>query len=520
MAESLDHISLSAFDWAAVGVFLSLVIGFAMYVKFQQRGSEDYFLAGRSMNWVVVAISTYATLFSTIAFVATPGEAYGNGLMLSLWMLGAFVYPLTVWLFLKFFFMSRSFTAYEYLEARFNLPTRLSGGTIYIIIRLMYAGTVLYAAAKVFESLIGWDPLLTILIVGTFTIAYTATGGMKAVMFTDVVQGIVIIIGIVLIFATVLGSADYDVRAIYEYAATHDHGYEKIMTWEFWRLDLHDRFSFWLLLLYMATAPVQAVTADQSTIQRLLSSKGYRGARKAVLVQAFAGIPIGSMLWLIGIGLFYYYGQHPELLPKNIENDQVFGYFINRNLPSPMPGLITAALLAALMSTIDSTVNCIANVLHRDGLIRLGVVQEGTKNEMLICRSISVVSGIVGVAFAVVLTVAGEGVESSVLEIAGIWASLWGVLMMPFVLGVLVPNVSGRAMFVGLVAGGAVNLALPYLLYYNVPADDRISFMWVGVPGMLLAGIIPLVLSLFMKNQKNLTDLTHWTLRKGKMELQ
>jgi Na+/proline symporter len=348
---------------------------------------------------------------------------------------------------------------------------------------------------------------------GLFTVIYTTTGGMKAVMFTDVVQGIVIIIGIATIGYIVLGAADFDLSAIYSYAAKEGHGYGDVLTNKFWRFDLYDRFSFWTLLLYLATAPIQAVTADQSTVQRLLSSKGYYGARRAVIVQAFANIPIGGTLWLIGIGLFYYYGTNPGALPEGIKADQVFGYFINTQLPTPLPGLIVASLLAALMSTIDSTVNCIANVVHRDGLVRLGAIKENSPREMLICRGISVAAGVLGVGFAVFLTVSGENIKTSVLEISGIWASLWGVLMMPFVLGVLVPRVSGRPMFIGLLVGGITNLILPYLLYYPVPPEERISFLWVGVPGMLLAGIIPLVLSVVWPNRKNLTDLTHWTLK-------
>jgi len=508
----MGQVSLSVGDWVAVAVFMALIVGMALWVKFNQKGSEDYFLAGRSMPWIVVAISTYATLFSTIGFVATPGEAYAHGLMLSLWTLVAFVYPVAVWLFLRFFFQARTFTAYEYLERRFNLPTRLMGASIYVLIRLLYAGTVLYATGTVFESMIGWDPMTTILLVGGFTIIYASTGGMKAVMFTDVVQGIVVLIGITLIGYKVLYLAGFDVGAIYSYVAAHGHGYGDIATTKFWRLDLHDRFSFWLLLLYLVTAPIQAVTADQSTIQRLLSSKSYASARRAVITQAFANIPIAGTLWLIGIGLFFYYGTNPGLLPDDIKPDQVFGYFINTQMPTPMPGLIVAALLAALMSTLDSTVNCIANVVHRDGLVRLGAIAEGHPREMLICRGISIVAGLVGLGCAVLLTVGGEGVKSSVMEIAGIWGSLWGVLMMAFVIGVLVPRVGGRAMFCGLLVGGLLDLILPYVLYYNVPADERISFLWVGVPGMVLAGLVPLAIAFIKPNTRPLVGLTHWTL--------
>ncbi|WP_432799579.1 sodium:solute symporter family transporter [Poriferisphaera sp. WC338] len=507
-------IMLSMLDWIAIGVFLFLVVCAAMWARFQQKGRADFFLAGRSMSWVVVTFSTFATLFSTISFVAIPGEAYDHGLMLSLTLIvGAMFYPLGVWLFLRFFFNTQTYTAYEYLERRFNLPTRLGGAMTYCIIRLLYGGTVFYAAAKVFESLAGWPMIATVLVIGVFTIIYTATGGMKAVMITDTIQGVIVVIGIGAILYTLLQITNFDIQGIYTYASENGRGYEGVVQPEFYRMNLFDRFSLWLLLIASITTPLATLSADQSVLQRLLASKSYKHARRAVIVNAFTAVPVVGMLWLIGIGLSFLYTSGKTSLPSNIESDHVLGFFISSHLPAPFPGLITAALLAALMSTIDSTVNCIANVIHCDFLVRLRVVGNNSNHEMLVCRLLSILIGLVCVGLAVLMTLANEGIQSNILEITGIWSSLWLVLLAVFLIGVLAPRVTGKHIFIGMVLGGMVSLYLPYTLYYATPADERISFMWVGVPGMLITITLPLLLSLLWPDVKSTEGLTLWSIK-------
>ena len=508
------QVSLSWGDWAAVAVFMALVACAAIWARFQQNGSEDFFLAGRSMGWIVVTFSTFATLFSTISFVAVPGEAYSNGLMFSLILIvGACFYPVGVWLFLRFYFKTKTFTVYEYLEKRFNLLTRLGGASAYCIIRLLYGGTVFYAAARVFESLAGWPPITTILVIGLFTIVYTTTGGMKAVMVTDTIQGVIVILGIGAILFKLLQFADFDVTQIYSHASENGRGYEGVLQPDFYRVNLFDRFSFWLLMLSAITTPLVTLSADQSVVQRLLASQSFTHARRAVLINALISVPIIGMLWLIGIGLFYRYSGGASSLPESVTSDHVMGYFISTNLAVPLPGLITAALIAALMSTIDSTVNCIANVVHSDFLVRLKMIKPKSVHEMFLCRAMSAVIGVFCVGIAVVLTYGGEGIQSSILEITGIWSSLWLVLLMIFLMGVLIPRVAGWHAAIGMLLGGVLSLYLPYALYYAVAPEERISFVWIGVPGMLVAGVVPLALSLFWRNRESTDGLTVWSLR-------
>src|SRR4051812_20056831 len=223
-------ISLSRFDWGAVLLYLAATAGIALWTRLRQREtSEDYFLAGRSQGWLIVSVTLFASLFSSISFVAIPGEAYHGGLIMSLLLiLSPLAAPLGVWLFLRFFFLSPSYTAYEYLERRFNAPTRVIGALLFCVTRLIYSGVIYYAAAELFRSLVGWPPLVTILVIGSFTVVYTTVGGMKALIATDVMQVAVLVIGIGSVLLKVLSVSGFDVAAIYAHAAATGRGYEPV----------------------------------------------------------------------------------------------------------------------------------------------------------------------------------------------------------------------------------------------------------------------------------------------------
>lgn len=514
MNSPIYKVSLSAWDWVAVAIYLGITAGIALWSHFgQKKSSESYFLAERGMNWLVVAVALFATLFSTISFVSSPGEAFGYGLMMMLPGLAMPIFvPLAIRLFLRFFFDVPTFTAYEYLERRFNLSTRLIGAALFCAIRLIYSGCVFYAAAVIFEALVGWPPLMTIALIGAFTVAYTTSGGMKAVMFTDVAQAVILVTGITAVFWKIMVATGANPWTFFEYGALHGRGFHQVFEAEFWSFDLHTRLNIWLLLLIAISNPLLSLSCDQLVIQRLLTSKNYEDAKKSVYFNYITTLPLGFLFWGAGLGLFYYYAMHPSKLPAGMPADQIMGFFIATELPAPIPGLIVAALLAALMSTISSVVNSIATVIYKDGLLRLGHVSEQDGPHTLrICRALSVGAGLAGLGVAALLVVGGQGIKSSVLEISGVWAGLWMVLVNAFLIGVLFPRVSGRAMLVGLVVGGAVCLACPYLLYYSVPADQRISFNWLSWPGFVASFVLPLLFSFVWPNRKDMTNLTLWT---------
>jgi len=511
----VNQARLGAFDFIVIALYLLIVAGVGIWAKLTapSDGENAYFLAGRSMNWIVVSLALFATLFSSVSFVAVPSEIYQYGMALFLVSIFLpFTAPLGVKLFLRFFFNQPTMTAYEYLERRFDLVTRLLGSSLFLIVRTLYAAVVFFAAAVLLETLTGWPGIWTVIGVGIFTTLYTAFGGMRAVLFTDALQAVVLVLGLCAIVWRILGETGATPLELYVHASEAGRGFEVLATPEFWRLDLHDRFNGWLMLIALVTVPMITLSSDQLVIQRLLTSKNYAQARRATYVNYWLNIPLGIPSFLIGWGLLYFYDRFPEKVPAGMAPDNLMALFIGSELPSPLPGLLVAGLLAALMSTVSSVLNSLATVTYHDFLVRLGITTPGGPNELRHCQLLSVAAGVVSVVIGCALLGAGQAVTTTVMETAGLWSSLTSIIFAAFLLGVLVPRVSAFAMKVGLFGGGALTLLLPLFLYYPVPPAERISFAWLWIPGFLFAVVVPLLVCAHTPNRRSVHQMTVWSL--------
>ncbi|HEY2584485.1 MAG TPA: hypothetical protein VGI81_01825 [Tepidisphaeraceae bacterium] len=360
----------------------------------------------------------------------------------------------------------------------------------------------------------GWRPAVTILLAGSFTVLYTMHGGMRTVIMTDVMQAAVLTLGIGAVLWKVLQLTGMNPAAIYHFAAVHGHGYGALASPAFYRPDLHTRYNFWLVVYLPLREKLAALSSNQLTVQRLLTTKGYRGAKWATITTSLQTVPLVALFWAVGAGLFYYYrGPHPERLPAGVGPDQVLGHFIVTELPRPLPGLVLAALLASLMSTTSSAINSSATILYRDGIVRLHWATLGGARKMLICKLLSVAVGVVAVVVGLLLALGSSHAMGSVLDVNTICSGVTSVLLAAFLLGVLAPFVSAGPMFVGCLAGGICSLVLPFLFYYNVPPAQRISFAWLGVPGFVTAVVVAVGLSLLQHQRDDMTGLTLWTIK-------
>lgn len=505
--------NLSLMDWLVVILYILSVIGMGILSKFRQKqNTEEYLVAHHSMHWFVVALAVFATLFSTISFVASPGEAYNYGLMMLTVSLGQIIFiPLAIWLFLRFFFNAPTFTVYEYLEHRFNRKCRVLAAGIFTAIRLFYTGCVFYAAAVIFESMAGWSPLWTIGIVGLVTMIYTLFGGIRAVIMADVLQSVIIFIGIVAILGSLLWLTEFDFYVIFQFAHLNNHTFERYADVDFYRLNIHDRWNFWLMMLAIFFAPMINLSCDQMVIQRLLAGKNYKQAVRSVYTNYFLSIPVVLMLFSIGIFLYFYYNQGGGVLPKGIHGDQVLGFFVNTKLPTPFPGLIVTALLAALMSTVAGAINSLVTVVLKDMIVLWKPELINTQKEVNYCRFMTIIGGMAAMGVAIIMYFLGQKISTTVQEVIAVWACLWPILFSAFFYGVISSRVSAKAMFVSLIASGSVGLLFPYVVYYLLPADQRWGFQWVGLPGQFLALTLPPILALIWPNRKNIDGLTVFT---------
>ncbi|MFO1447103.1 MAG: sodium/solute symporter [Opitutaceae bacterium] len=504
--------NLTTLDWLVLGVYMVGILVTAHSSKGGRSTLAQYFLADRSLSWFTVGLCLYATLFSTVSFVAIPGEAYKNGVLFSLNSIGyALFTPLAVWMFLRFFYRTSSFTAYEYLERRFDRGVRIWGAGVFLIARLLYLAVVFYSAASIFETLLGWPPWLTVVAVGLFTVYYSYHGGMKAIALTDVVQSLIIFGAIAFILVKLSLLVDFDYAGLWTAVQQGGRGYGTLATPEFYSFDPRARYTAWTALALALIGPLTNYGTDQLFVQRMLSTKTYAAAKQAIWLKTLVALPVSLSLYAIGLLLYFYY-DHVVKAPLTVPGDQLLGFFIREHMPAPMPGIVAAALLAALMSTVSSTAATLATVTTVDLLAFVPGWKERTElGSVAWGRWLTVVWGLAAMGLALVLTYAGRTVESTVLEVAQVWSGLWLILLVVVLYGIFTRWATARGARVALMVGIVCNLTAPYLLYYRVPAAERISFVWVSLPGFLIAALLLGGVSLF--DRRKTRDLTGLTFR-------
>ncbi|HSR42363.1 MAG TPA: hypothetical protein VLL48_09330, partial [Longimicrobiales bacterium] len=188
---------MTGLDWTLFVLYFAAVVGFALWQSRKNEGVEGFFLGNRRIPWAAVGLSVMATQASAITFIGTTGQAYDDGMQfIQVYLALPVAMVILCVVFVPFFYRAKVFTAYEYLEERFDAKTRSVTAFLFLLSRGMGAGIILYAPAIVLSVILGWDELFTIAIMAVVTIAYTTVGGITAVIWTDVVQMVMMFGGI------------------------------------------------------------------------------------------------------------------------------------------------------------------------------------------------------------------------------------------------------------------------------------------------------------------------------------
>jgi SSS family transporter len=304
---------LTFIDWVLFALYFIGVLSFALYQSRRNEGVEGYFLANRRLPWWAIGLSVMATQASAITFIGTTGQAFDSGMeFVQFYLALPFAMVVLCAVFVPFFYRARVFTAYEYLERRFDSKTRSLAGLLFLMSRGMGAGIILYAPAIVLSVILGWDERLTILVMAVVTVAYTMVGGITAVIWTDVVQMLMVFGGIALALVMLVvelpdgvgvGDAVY-VGGIQEMWRAVDLSWDPSNTYTLWS----GLFGgFFLFLAYFGT--------DQSQVQRYLTAVSLKDSRLSLIFNAFLKVPMQLLILSIGVLLFvFYHFEKPPLV--------------------------------------------------------------------------------------------------------------------------------------------------------------------------------------------------------------
>lgn len=414
-------------DLVVLVVYMAGVIGFGAWMGRSQRSARDYFLAGRDVPWWAVMLSVVATETSALTFISIPATAYTGDFWILQLAAGYLIGRVAVaYVLLPGYFRGELTTAYALLEERFGLGTRRFASSIFMVTRAFADSVRIFAAAIPLALITGWPYWQVILLVGAATLLYTWYGGLKAVVWVDVVQMVLYIVGGVAALWVLIGAVPGGWDAISATAAeagtfrvVHLEGGAARATWLFTGL-VGGAF------LSMASHGV-----DHMVVQRLLAAPGLGGARKAVIGSGVVVMAQFALFLLVGAGLKTFYDGRVFATP-----DEVFPLFIIEGLPSGLSGLIVAGVLAAAMSTVSSSLNSLASATTHD-LYAPATGREDDDGRLLAAgRAFTLLWAAILISGAIAFELAQQGTPIVVIALQ-IASFTFGPLLGGFLLGTL-----------------------------------------------------------------------------------
>lgn len=508
-------------DYLAMVAYLGGIVAMGAYFMLRQKDTDDYFLGGRSIHWFPVAISMFASLFSAVSYIAAPAEAYNNGMMLFIKsacvLLGV---PAAVILFVRFFRRLSLTTAYEYLERRFDLKVRLMAAGLFLLLRSFYLGVVLFASAVALQPATSWPLWFSIGLVGIVATLYTTLGGMKSVIWTDVVQFFVLLGGILLVLGMLAARNEGGVAGIWSYARDHDHTFNQISQPSFYSFDPFLRISLWIMIISAIFTKLSLAGADQISIQRYLSTRNEKDATRSLVWGTVLGIPVMFLLFLTGLGLYWFYGVNPQRAMPGMTGDLALAHFISNELPPGVGGIIMAAILAAVMSTVDSGLNSLSTCTTVDFYSRFAAADLPEERKLAFAKKMTIAWGVLAIASAALIMwlYGAERGKNPLVIVSEVTLGLFGgILLGVFLLGVLTRRTGSGGVLIGVSVGLATALGVTAPYYFcDIPSDaPRLSFLWINIIGCVTTFIVGLSASYCLPRPatEKTEGLTYWDYR-------
>jgi len=419
--------------------------------------------------------------------MGVPGTAYAENIALLVQaMLSPIVAPVLIVTFYPFYRLLRVTTSYEYILSRYGRGARFTVSTLFVLLRLGWLGTVIYAPALALTTVTGIDLYLAITFMGLLATAYTALGGLSAVLWTDVLQFVILVGGAIWVAVSLTVAVPGGAREILDLAQKTDHMH--VLSWQF---DLYQMTGIIVAISYFLQL-LHDYGADQVTVQRLFAVKTFRGMAKATIFNGFADLIIISLLLYVGIGLFAYFHTFPAELGDGLKSDQMLPYYIMHALPNGVSGLVITGIFAAAMSSMDSGINSVGTVLMNDFIRPVRKQPRSDQQDVLLARYLTLGLGVVAtlVAFLISKIELGE----RILKASSSFLGMFGApILALFVLGIF----TRRANFQGWLV--SVLVAIPATLWlqnatevhfiYYFPFGFTISLL-IAYPASVALGML------------------------------
>ncbi len=472
--------SFGIINYVSLVVYLLIVFGIGLLAAGKIVNTNQFFRADQSIPWWAAGLSIFATMLSSITFMSIPAQGFSIGWNLFVGSIYVILTPLVAYVYVPYFRKLDITSAYEFLEIRFNLAVRLFASLQFILFQLGRIAVVLFLPSLALATVAGVNIYVSIVLVGVLCMAYTMLGGMKAVIWTDAVQAVILLGGALIALIAIIDRVPGGVGQIISVA---DEG-QKFFHSLSWSWDTTIATG-WAIMFGSIFSNLFSYTASQDVVQRYLTTSDQKMAGRAIWVNAIMAPLAQALFFAIGTGLFAFYYYHPHKLHPAIANDGIFPFFVVQELPVGLAGLIVAAVFAASQSTVSSSLNSLATAVVTD-FYRRFQPQASDRRALSLARFVTLIAGLIGIGLAIVLASLGE--IRSLWEIFIAVLSLFGGSVSGlFFMGMFTTKTHGTGAMVGALASVAVVMWMFF---------SGGLFWWYSVAGVFVCVFVGYTVSL------------------------
>ena len=488
--------SFGVLNFTLLGGYLLAMVGIGFYFSKRNKSTDDYFRGGQRLPGWAAGLSIFATMLSSITFIAIPAQVFATDwTFYTVNMMAIVVAPFIIFFILPFFRRIDATSAYEYLEKRFNAPARFFAAASYTLFQLGRMAIVMFLPALALTTITPFSVQQCILIIGVLSIIYCTMGGLEAVVWTDAIQAIILLGGafltLLLIFFSTVGSFEDLYQIVNAKQKLH------LINWDF-SASSYMTTAFWVMVIGGIGQSLVPYASDQGIVQRYLSTKDIKSARNSILTNAFVTLPASLLFFGVGTALFVFYSLNPHKLSPGLQNDAIFPLYIANELPIGVSGLIVAGVFAAAQSTVSTSMNSVSTVLVTDFVRRFSLLKTES-GYLRLARLLTFLSGAAGTTLA--LLFAGADITSLWEQFMSVLGLFGGSMCGLFLLGIFTKRTGGIAALCGAVISA-------FALYWVKTYTD-VTFLLYAAIGIVVCVVSGYVLSfVFREKQKDITGLT------------
>ena len=445
----------SSFGWinsTVVVLYLLAMVGVGVFFMWSNRSTDDFFRGGQSIPWWAAGCSIFATMLSSITYMAIPAKAFaqdwvyavGNLMILA-------VAPIAIYAALPFFRRLDVTSAYEYLERRFHPVARWIGSASFTLFHIFRMGVVLALAALALASVTPLTAAQCVFVMGVLSILYCTLGGIEAVIWTDTLQTVILLGGALLCLGFAWTGSQPG-----SWEAAVDAGKFRTFVWDVGPGSF-TTMALWVVILGGLGQNVASYTADQAVVQRYMTTPDRRRAANSIWLNGWMALPAAMIFFGMGTTFWMFYRSHPEKLDPSMATDRLLPLFVSQELPVGLAGLVVAGIFAAAQSTVSTSMNSGATTLVTDFLsgTRSDSDPPGkSRRRLALARGVTLLLGVLGTCAGLLFI--DPQIKSLFDQFIGLLGMFLGVLAGLFALGASTRRATAAGSLLG--AGTAIVL--------------------------------------------------------------